>query len=126
MDDPGQKRDDIMRRGMVEPDRPADQVRPRAAASVAKNRVAIVHVLVRERLDTSCGYSRLAPEAMSPSVRHEGKVALLEHAVLGPLDREPAAAARHCVKAQASLERRELERPGSGELGAAIEHSGHP
>lgn len=116
----------MMRCGMVEADHAAHQVGARAAAAVAENRVAFVHVHVGKRVDAGRGNPRLAQKAVSPAVRHEREVACLEHAILDSLYREPATAGRHRVKAQASLERRELERPGRGELGSAIEHSGHP
>ncbi len=116
----------MMGRGMVEADHSAHQTRARAAAAVAENRVAIVHVVVGQRLDASRGNPRLARKGMSPSVRNESQAACLEPPILHALDREPAAARRHRVKAQATFERRELERPGGGELGPAVEHAGHP
>ena len=95
----------MMRRGMVEADHAAHQVGARAAAAVAENRVAFVHVHVGKRVDAGRGNPRLAQKAVSPAVRHEREAARLEHAVLDSLYREPATAGRHRVKAQASLER---------------------
>jgi hypothetical protein len=116
----------MMGRGMVEADHPTYQARASAAAAVAENGVAIVHVVVGQRLDAGRGNPRLARKRVSPSVRNESQVACLEPPILNSLDREPAAARRHSVKAQATLERRKLDRPGGSELGPAVEHSGNP
>ena len=116
----------MMGRGMVEADHPTYQARASAAAAVAENGVAIVHVVVGKRLDAGRGYPQFTRKGVSTAVRNESEVACLEPPIFDSIDREPAAARRHHVKAQATLERRELDRPGGGKLGPAVEHSGHP
>ena len=116
----------MMGRGMVEADHPAHQARARAASAVAENRVAVVHVIVGKCVDARRGNPRRARKDMSSSVGNESQVACLEPPILHSPGRERAAACGHHVKAQATLERRELDRPGGGKLGPAVEHSGHP
>jgi len=116
----------MMGRGMLETDHSAHQARALAFAAVAENRVAVVHVIVGKCVDARRGNPRRARKDMSSSVGNESQVACLQPSILHSLDREPAAAGGHHVKAQAILERRELDGPGGAKLGAAVEHSGHP
>jgi hypothetical protein len=116
----------MMGGGMVEADHSAHQARPPAAAAVAENRIAVVQVVMGERLDACRGDSRLARKDVSPTVGNESQVALPESSISRLLDREPAAARSHHVKAQAARKRRKLDGPGGGKLGPAVEHSRHP
>ena len=88
VNDPGKERHEMMGRGMVEADHPTYQARASTAAAVAENGVAIVHVVVGQRLDAGRGNPRLARKRVSPSVRNESQVACLEPPILNSLDRE--------------------------------------
>src|SRR5688500_6563045 len=106
---------------MVEAHGAADHVDALAAASVAKDLVALAELLALELEDARRRRPGLAAQAVALAVGHERQLARGQTLRLGLGGLEPAASAGDDVEPQVALERRQLEAERGGELRAAVE-----
>ncbi len=111
---------------MIESDHAADDRRRCASATVAQDFVPVAHLFAREIEKLRATNSRLARQPVAGTVRHESEIARLQDVILGALHIQDAPARRHDMEHQAVLERRQIERPGSRELGATVKNAAHP
>ena len=117
--------DEVARRRMVEADGAADEGRPGAAAAVAKELVAVAHLLERQVEDRRSRRSRFAVEPVAFAMGNERELAGVEPLGVALLGLEPEAPRGDDVEPDVGRHQGERQAPGSGQIGTAVEGAVH-
>ena len=121
----GQQRHQVAGRRVPEADGAAHDARGRPAAAVPQDRVAVAGVVVLQPVDPRGRYPGLAAQQVALAVRHQGEVAGLQQPGLVAVHLEPATPGVHDVEPHRLGLGRQVQPPGSGQLGPAVEGARH-